>query len=174
MHIKAKACTAQRTLEHKQSQKCFQHSLLGEEANQKGEWACKIICINTHKFSAQLTGKGIKQVRVSANKVAQCLKEPNVLTVEVKYQNGRIAKWMQTAGKIHQINQRSRNEQAQNQVAVFFDERGACQPSPRVFERCHQITFRGIWNFRFCFGGLCFHITVLLAWGNLSYPLKFV
>ena len=57
VHVKTKGCTAQSTFEHKETQKCFQYSFLGEESEEVRKRACKVVCINTQKFTAQLTGE---------------------------------------------------------------------------------------------------------------------
>jgi hypothetical protein len=93
---------------------------LRKQTKQKGKWACQIICVNTEKFASQRTREGIEQVGISLYKVAERFKEPNVLTVQIQYENTAVSKGMQSLGEIYKINQHNGQQHGKAQVAVFL------------------------------------------------------
>ena len=122
LHVVSKGGSADRGLEQEEGQKCFQHTLLGEKANQIGQRTGKIVGVHTHKFTAQRTAEGVQKAGVSFDRVSQGFKEPDVLGVQVKNQHASVSEGMDISRGVDQIHHDRRNQSAKEEKTVFTEK----------------------------------------------------
>ena len=91
---------------------------VGEEQNQKGEGTCQIVGVNPHELAAKCPAEGIQEAAPPAG----CPLSPqkiNILPVQVKNQNGVVAKGIYLHADVYEPHDEGGDDKAQPQVSAF-------------------------------------------------------
>jgi hypothetical protein len=117
MKIKSERQSAKSCLDKNDSQDSFLNSVLREKRDYIGERACEIVCVHSHKLTAERAGERIKKaVGVSVYQISQAFKEINVLSVQVKNERRAVSKGVKRACKIDAEHQYDGNEEAKREI----------------------------------------------------------
>ena len=65
--------------------------LVGEQGNQEGEGAGKIVGVNAHKFATHRACPGVEEATALKNLFAEILEEVDILTVQVEDENRAVS-----------------------------------------------------------------------------------
>ena len=104
-HLKVKyGDSAEAILQHKaDDEERLLNPLCREERHKVGQRACQIVGVDSHKFAAERTEKGVQQASVAPHAVPQGFKEVDVLPVQVQHQHRSVPERVDLHGEINEV-----------------------------------------------------------------------